>query len=398
MLQYGGILGIIVFLLIAYLLSTNRKKIPFKTVIVGILLQFLIAVFMLKTFVGVQIFKAVNKGFVSLLNYSNYGAKFVFGSLVESEKIGAKVAFQVLPLIIFVSAIMGILLYFGVIQFIIKIFAKLFYKTLNITGVEAFTGSLLIFMGIETITGVKDYIRNMNRSRLFTIMTVYMSTIAGSVMAAYVSFGAEAGHLLTASLMSAPAAIAISKIMIPDEKKEEDDSLDNIKIARGENNVIEAVANGTNDGLNLALQVGAMLIAFVSIIYLLNDIVGISGITLEKLMGYVFSPFAFLIGISPAESVEVGKLLGIKTVFNEFISYVQLKSHIVDKTLSPRNITISTYALCGFANFGSIGIILGGIGSIAPEKKTMAAQLSIKALIAGLLAAFMTAAVVSILI
>ncbi|MBS3819411.1 NupC/NupG family nucleoside CNT transporter [bacterium] len=398
MLRFSGLLGIVVFLFIAYLLSSNKKNIPLRTVIVGIALQFGIAVFMLKTYVGVQIFKAVNKGFVSLLNYSNYGARFVFGSLVESEKIGAQVAFQVLPLIIFVSAVMGVLLYFGVIQFIIKILARLFYKTLNITGVEAFTSSLLIFMGIETITGVKDYIRNMNRSRLFTLMTVFMSTIAGSVMAAYVSFGAEAGHLLTASLMSAPAAIAISKIIIPDEKKEEEESLDKIKIKREENNVIEAVANGTQDGLNLALQVGAMLIAFVSIIYLLNDIVGLSGMTLEKLMGYLFSPVAFLIGISPPEAVEVGQLLGIKTVFNEFISYAQLQSHIAKETLSPRSIAIATYALCGFANFGSIGIILGGIGGIAPEKKPMAAQLAIKSLVAGLLAAFMTASVVSVLI
>ncbi len=393
-----GIFGIFVFLLIAYLLSSDRKNIPYKTVFIGMLIQFLTAVFMLKTYIGVKIFESVNKGFLLLLNYSNYGAKFLFGSLVDSPKIGAQVAFQVLPLIIFVSAFMGILVYFNIIQFIVKIFAKIFYKTLKITGVEAFTSSLLIFMGIEALTGVKNYIKEMNDSRLFTIMTTFMSTIAGSVMAAYVSFGAKAGHLLTASLMSAPAAIIISKIMIPDTDFDKKDSLDNINIKKGENNVIEAIANGTSDGVNLAIQVGAMLIAFISIIYLLNDFVGLSGITLEKLLGFLFSPIAILIGIKPSEAMEVGKLLGIKTVFNEFIAYMQLKTLIINKTLSVRSTIITTYALCGFANFGSLGILIGGVSGIAPSKKQTVARLAFKSLIAGLLATFMTASMVSILL
>ncbi len=395
--RYSGILGILIFLLAAYLLSNNRKKIPYKTVIYGLITQFLIALFMLKTPVGVEIFKAVNHFFVKVLGYSDQGSKFLFGSLVDSQDIGAIVAFQVLPLIIFVSALMGILVYLGVIQWVVKLFARVFYKTLKITGVEAFISSLLIFMGIESITGVKEYIQNMNPSRIFTIMTTFMATIAGSVMAAYISFGAKAGHLLTASLMSAPAAILISKIMVPDTESDETDPLEKIQMEKKEKNIIEAAANGTSEGLNLALQIGAMLIAFISIIYLLNDVVGISGITLEKLLGYLLSPIAVLIGIPPAESVEVGKLLGIKTIFTEFLSYLQLKTHIVNQTLSPRTIAITTYALCGFTHFGSIAILIGGIGTLVPSKKSVVSRLALKSLVAGFLATMMTAAIAGLL-
>ncbi len=361
---------------------------------------------MLKTPVGVIVFKWVNTVFVKVLNYSNHGSELLFGSLVKSQDIGATLAFQALPVIIFISALMAIFVYFGVIQFIIKIMAKIFYKVLRITGVEAFVSSLLIFLGIETITGVKEYIKNMNDSRIFTVMVTFMSTIAGSVMAAYVNFGAEAGHLLTASLMSAPAAILISKIMIPDNDTSEVNPLDTLTIQRKERNVIEAVANGTSDGLNLVLQIGAMLIAFVSIIYLINGgfgfvfskVLGINGFTLQKLFGYVLSPFAILLGIPGNEALQVGELLGIKTIFTEFLSYLQLKTHIIQETLSPRTIAITTYALCGFTHFGSVAILIGGIGTLVPVKKSVVSRLAIKALIAGFLATMMTAAFASILL
>ena len=395
--RFPGILGILVFLLAAYLLSNNRKKIPYKTVIAGLVTQFAIALFMLKTPIGLKIFDWVNLAFVKVLGYSDKGSKFLFGSLVDSRDIGATLAFQVLPLIIFVSALMGVLVYLGVIQFLVKLLARVFYKTLKITGVEAFTSTLLIFMGIETITGVKEYIRNMNDSRLFTIMTTYMATIASSVMLAYMSFGAQAGHLLTASIMSAPAAILLSKIMIPDAETEDTDPLSKIRMVKTEKNVIEAAANGASQGLNLSLQIGAMLIAFISIIYLLNDVVGLSGLTLERLVGYAMAPVAFLIGIPLNESVEVGQLLGIKTIFTEFLSYLQLKAHIINGTLSPRAIAITTYALCGFTHFGSIAILIGGIGTLVPEKKSVVSRLSIKALIAGFLACMMTAAIAGLL-
>jgi len=399
MMRFSGILGIIIFLMIAFLLSNNRKKIPYKTVIFGLITQFVIAVFMLKTSIGVVLFDWVNRIFVKILGYSDKGSGLLFGKLVTSDDIGATLAFQVLPVIIFVSALMGILVHFGIIQFIIKMMAKIFYKILKITGVEAFVSSLLIFMGIEAITGVKEYIQNMNESRMFTIMVTFMSTIAGSVMVAYMSFGAQAGHLLTASLMSAPAAIVISKIMIPDSETAETDPLDTIKIKKKGKNVIEAITDGTSDGLRLALQIGAMLIAFISIIHLLNGVFGkIAGISLERFLGYLLSPVAFLIGIPPAESIEVGNLLGIKTVFSEFISYLQLKTHILNQTLSERTIAITTYALCGFTHFGSLAILIGGIGTLVPSKKSLVSKLAIKALVAGFLATVMTAAIAGILI
>lgn len=397
MYRFSGILGILIFLLVAYLLSNNRKKIPYKTVIFGLVTQLVIAVFMLKTPIGVTIFDWVNSAFVKVLSYSDKGSGFLFGKLVDSQDIGATLAFQVLPLIIFVSALMGILVYLGVVQFLVKLLARVFYKALKITGVEAFISSLLIFMGIESITGVKDYIRQMNDSRVFTIMTTFMATIAGSVMLAYMSFGAKAGHLLTASLMSAPAAILISKIMIPDTETEDTDPLEKIQMEKKEKNIIEAAANGTSQGLNLSLQIGAMLIAFISIIYLLNDVVGLSGLTLERLMGYALAPVAFLIGIPLNESVDVGQLLGIKTIFTEFLSYLQLKTHIANETLSPRTIAITTYALCGFTHFSSIAILIGGIGTLVPEKKPVVSRLAIKALIAGFLTCMMTAAIAGLL-
>ncbi len=397
-LKLQAVLGIFVFLLIAFLMSRDKKRIDYKLVALGLVIQFAIALFMLKTSIGVKIFEGVNKGFLFLLNYSNYGARFLFGNLVDSQKIGAQVAFQVLPLIVFVSALMYLLVYLGVIQFFVKLFAKLFYHSMKITGVESFTSSLLIFMGIEALTGIKKYLESMNESRLFTIMTTFMSTIAGSVMAAYVSFGAKAGHLLTASVMSAPAAILISKIMIPDTEKGEKDTIDNIKVDKGGSTIVEAIATGTSNGLRLALEVGAMLIAFISLIYLLNDIIGISGITLEKLLGYIFSPFAILIGISPSEALEVGKLLGVKTVFNEFLSFLKLKTYIAASTLSPRAIYITTYALCGFSNFGSMGILIAGIGTMAPRHKSTVSRLAFKSMIAGFLATMLTASIAGILL
>lgn len=399
MTRFSGVLGILVFLAVALLLSNNRKKIPLKTVVYGLISQLVIAVFMLKTAVGVVIFQWVNKIFVKILGYSDRGSELLFGKLVHSDEIGATLAFQALPVIIFVSALMGVLVYFGVIQFIIKLMARVFYRALKITGAEAFIASLLIFMGIESITGVKEYIRNMNPSRIFTIMVTFMATIAGSVMAAYMTFGAQAGHLLTASLMSAPAAIVISKIMIPDVEDTETDPLNTIKMEKRGGGPIEAIANGTSDGLNLALQIAGMLIAFMAIIYMLNGIFGkVTGITLENFLGYVLSPVAVLIGIPPGESVEVGKLLGIKTLFTEFISYLQLKSHIINQTLSARTIAITTYALCGFTHFGSVAILIGGIGTLVPDQKPVVSRLAIKALIAGFLATSITASIAGLLL
>jgi CNT family concentrative nucleoside transporter len=393
MTRLAAVLGILVFLGIGILFSRDRKRIPWRTVGVGLGLQLAIAALMLKTPVGVFLFDAVNRGFIKLLGYADYGAKFMFGTLASSQEIGAVMAFQVLPLIIFVSALMGLLIYLGVIPFIVKGLARLFYKTLDITGIEAFMAALQVFLGIEAVTGAGAYIRKMNEARLFTLMVTFMGTIAGSVMAAYVSFGADAGHLMTASLMAAPACIVMARLFLPDTEGGEDDALDAIRIEKPERNLIEATANGASTGLKLALEIGAMLIAFISLIYLLNDVVGISGLTLEKLMGYVLAPFAILIGIPPSEALDVGKLLGIKVIFTEFLSYLQLKTAIAGQTLMPRTIAITTYALCGFTHFGSIAIMIGGFGGLVPEQKVVVSRLALKALLAAFLANLMTAAV-----
>jgi CNT family concentrative nucleoside transporter len=302
-------------------------------------------------------------------------------------------AFQVLPLIIFVSALMGLLVWLGVIRVIVRGFAWVFYKTLDITGIEAFMAALQIFLGIEGVTGAGAYIQKMNEARLFTLMVTFMGTIAGSVMAAYVSFGASAGHLMTASILAAPAGILMARLMMPDTQGGESEPLDAIRIESPEKNAVEAVANGAGAGLKLALEIGAMLIAFISLLYLLNDVVGLSGITLERLMGYALAPFAILIGIPPGEALTVGKLLGVKVVFTEFLSYLQLKDLIASGALSARSIAITTYALCGFTHFGSIAIMIGGIGGLVPQQKPVVSRLALKALVAAFLANCMTAAV-----
>ncbi|MCD6455064.1 MAG: NupC/NupG family nucleoside CNT transporter [Candidatus Aminicenantes bacterium] len=394
-----SVTGIFVFLLIAFALSSNRKAIPWKTVLISLLLQFLTALFMLKTSVGIKLFEIFNRIFLAFLSYSDKGAEFLFGKLVHDTNIGAIVAFKVLPVIIFVSSFMAVLAYLRIIEYTIKILAHIFYRTMGISGAEAFASSLFIFMGIETITGLKEYIEEMTDSEIFLVMTAFLATIAGSVMATYVSFGASAGHLMAASLMSAPAAVALSKIMVPEtETPKTAYDIKSVKYKRHRGNLVSAAANGASDGLALSLQIAAMLIAFVAMIYMVDSWLKPTGITLEKLLGWTFSPFAVLMGIPPKEAVDVGVLLGTKTVFNEFLAYLQLHSHIVNHTLSQRAIVISSYALCGFANFGSIAIMIGGIGTLAPSKKEFVTRLSIKALIAGTLASFMTASFASILL
>jgi CNT family concentrative nucleoside transporter len=269
-------------------------------------------------------------------------------------------------------------------------------KTMRISGAESLGAALLVFMGIEATTSIKNYIANMTRSELFVLMSAFMATIAGSVMATYASFGAEPGHLLAASIMSAPAAIVIAKIMIPETETPKTSGFVEFKTERKENNIVEAAANGATLGLQLALQIGAMLIAFVGIVWMFNALFGVFGTSFDRVIGYVFSPFAILLGVPPQEAVLVGKMLGTKTVFNEFIAYLQLKDLIAGGVLSPRTVVVSTYALCGFANFGSMAILIGGIGGIAPSRKSEVAALGIKSIVAGTLACFITANIAGI--
>ncbi|MCB4790305.1 MAG: NupC/NupG family nucleoside CNT transporter [Elusimicrobia bacterium] len=389
--------GIIAFIALSWAISENRRKVNWATVFWGMLLQFVFALLILKTGIGRLIFDAARIAFDRVVSFSDKGASFVFGNLVNDANIGAMFAFKVLPIIIFVSSLMGMLFYLGIIQFFVRLGARLMKSTMKLSGAESFGASLFAFMGIEGTTAIGEYITGMTRSELFVIMSAYMATIASSVMVTYSTFGAEPGHLLSASIMSVPAAILIAKIMIPETETPK--TMDNTayKADVPEKNIVEAAANGASLGVNLALQVGAMLIAFISLVWMLNSVLKIAGMSFEGIMSYVFWPFAVLMGIPPSEAMTAGKILGIKTVFNEFLGYLRLKDVIASSSMSPRSIVIMTYALCGFANFGSMAILIGGIGGIAPQKKAEASALGIKSIISGTLASFITACIAGIL-
>lgn len=389
--------GVFVFIGLCWLISENKKKIRWNIVLWGMGLQFVFALLILKTALGGLIFDFARRAFDKIIGFSDKGAGFLFGNLVNDYNIGAIFAFKVLPVIIFVSSLMGILYYFGIIQFFVRLGAKLMKKTMKLSGAESFGAALFAFMGIEGTTAIGHYISRMTRSELFVIMSAYMATIASSVMVTYSLFGAQPGHLLAASIMSVPAAVFIAKMMIPETGTPETTDDAGQKSEKAESNIIEAAANGASLGVNLAIQVGAMLIAFIGLVWMINWGLGYIGISFERIMGYIFWPFAVLMGIPPAEAMTAGKILGTKTVFNEFIGYLQLKDVIAAGTMSPRSIVIMTYALCGFANFGSMAILIGGIGGIAPNKKAEAAALGIKAIIAGTLASFITACIAGML-
>ncbi len=390
--------GLGVFILIAWLLSEDRRRINVRLVLWGIALQFFFAVVILKTAPGRYVFDIARIAMTKVLNFTDIGASFLFGNLTSDPAMGAMVAFKVLPTIIFVASIMGVLYYYGVIQAVVRGMAWIMRRTMKASGAEAFMAAAFVFMGIEAITAIKQYIRRMTRSELFTLMTGFMATIAGSVMAAYVSFGASAGHLLSASIMSAPAALVISKIMIPERDTPLTAEEGRAELKSGDVNVIDAAANGAVEGLKLAVTIGAILLAFVSIIGMLDSVLAYFNTSFEGITGYAFAPVAFVMGVPYDECIEVGKLLGIKIVFNEFISYQKLKHYVDAGALSPRSVTIATYALCSFANFGSLAILIGGIGGIAPDRKKEVVSLGIRALVAGSMAGFMTATIAGILL
>lgn len=397
--RFVGLIGIVTFLGIALALSENRRKIVWRSVLWGLGLQLAFGLLALKTRPGVSFFELAKKVFDKLIEFSNAGAIFLFGSLVTDVKIGALIAFHALPIIVFVSALAGILYHLGIIQRFVWAAAWVMQRSLKTSGAESLAAALFIFLGIEATTAIPSYIRKMTRSEIFTLMTAFLATIAGSVMGVYVAFGASAGHLLAASIMSAPAAIAIAKIMIPETGQPLTQGTVQFKPEISSANVIDAAASGASEGLKLALNIGAMLIAFVGLIAMLNSLlVWIVGITFTDLLGYLFLPFSYLLGIPWEDALNVGHLLGIKTVLNEFLAYQEMQELVQKGVLSARTVTISTYALCGFANFGSIAILIGGIGGIDPARRSEVAALGIKALIAGTLAAFMTACMAGILI
>ena len=404
--QYKGILGILTLLAIAYAMSNNRNKISFRTIYWGLGLQFIFAVFILKTPLGKPIFSFLDKIITKLISFSDAGSDFLFKSYVADVGVHPALlnfAFRLLPTIIFFSSLMAVLYHFGIIQKIVKLIANLMQKTMHTSGAETLSVSANIFVGqTEAPLMVRPFISQMTKSELMVVMVGGFATVAGGVLAIYVKWLSDipgiAGHLLAASVMSAPAALVISKIIYPEIENSNTSGDINIEIENTSSNAMEALGDGASDGLKLAANVGAMLVAFISIVALLNYIFGIVGTSIEEILSIIFKPLAWTMGVPWNEAGYVGTLMGEKIVFTELIAFDDLQSMISKNQLSERSAIIASYALCGFANFGSIGIQLGGIGGIAPQRKKELAKLITKAMIGGALASWLTASVAGILI
>ncbi|OUW20322.1 MAG: NupC/NupG family nucleoside CNT transporter [bacterium TMED161] len=403
-----GILGIIALLSIAFLLSNNRKKIDYMLVLWGLGLQLLFGFFILVTPFGKPIFSWFDKLIKKLLSFSNDGSEFLFSSFVDGQMHPAVInfAFSVLPTVIFFSALMAVLYHIGLMQKVIKIVALVMQKTMKTSGPETTSISANIFVGqTEAPLVIKPFIAKMTNSELMAIMTGGFATVAGGVMAIYVgmleNIPGIAGHLMAASIMSAPAALVVAKIMYPETNKtvSNDISLSSNLNEPTEGNVLESLGNGATEGLKLAANIAAMLIAFVALISLSNYILSIFGTSLESLLGYIFMPLAYLMGAPWSESHILGSLLGQKLVLTELIAYLNLSDMMIGENgLSEKTAVIASYALCGFSNFASIGIQLGGIGSIAPDRKKDISKLVTKAMIGGAIASWITACIAGILI
>jgi concentrative nucleoside transporter, CNT family len=396
--------GFLFMLGLAWLFSNNKKKIDLRVVVGGLSIQFFLALFVLHTDLGVSIFSSLSKVVVSFVELSAEGSRFVFG-----EKYLNDFAFRVLPTIIFVSSLSYILFYLGIIQFIVKGLSLVMVKVMNISGSESLVTAANIFLGqTEAPLFIKPYLKNMTRSEIMTMMTGGMATVAGGVLAAYIGLGIPAQHILAASVIAAPAAVVIAKIMFPETSVSETKGKVEVNFKLKEVNLAEAACSGASAGLQLALNVGAMLITFIALIALCNKCLGffdpwvspVLGMTLslENILGTIFRPIAFLMGISWSESLLVGRLLGEKLVLNEFIAYAHLFEYMKEGALSERAINITTYALCGFANFSSIAIQVGGIGSLEPTRKVDFAKCGFRALVAATLTGFLTACLAGVLV
>ncbi len=409
-----GILGIGTLLLLAWLASTNRRAIAWGPIVVALVLQGGIAVVALRTATGAWFFERANELAVAFLGYADRGIEFVFGRwparVMGPEGTPLQLPFvfavRVLPIIIFMASFFAVLYHFGILQRVVQILAVGLRRMLRISGAESLATISNIFLGMtEAPLIARPYVAGMTRSELFCVMTAGLATVAGSVLIAYMGIvGPEyAGHLIAASFMSAPAAIAIAKIIVPEEGKPATLGGARVQLDRGAANAIDAAASGAADGLRLALNIGAMLIAFVALIYMLDDLfgwlgrlVGQQNLSFAGVLGLGLAPLAWLLGVPWEDALKVGELLGIKTVFNEFLAYQMLAE--ARATLDPRSIVISSYALCGFANFGSLAILLGGLGGIAPERRRDIARDGLRAILAGSLAGFMTGALAGLLL
>ena len=405
--MYIGFIGILSLLMIAYALSNNRKAIKFETIFWGLGLQAFFGIIILKApFIKSQFF-FVDKVFKTLISFSDKGSDFLFSSFVPGigyHEAMINFAFRALPVVIFFSSLISIAYHFGIIQIVVKWVAKLMEKSMKTSGAETLSISANIFVGqTEAPILIRPYIKNMTTSELMAIMTGGFATVAGSVLALYVLWLEKipgiAGHMLAASIMSAPASLVIAKLIYPEtEKTNSLDELD-LHIEKNTANAMDALGNGATQGLKLAANIGAMLIAFISILSMINfTLEYFLNINLQEILGIIFSPLAWTMGIPWKEANIVGRLMGEKIVLTELIAYGSLGDLINNNLISERSAIISSYALCGFANFGSIGIQLGGIGAMAPEKRNILSKIVLKAMIGGALASWLTATIAGVLI
>jgi len=402
-----GLLGVFVLLGIAYCLSNNKSKINYKLVGWGLTIQFLFAVLILKSPIGKPVFSFLDKIITKLISFSNAGSDFLFKSFIPD--VGFHVglinfAFRALPTIIFFSGLMAVMYHYGIIQFIVKWIAKFMQKTMGTSGSETLSVSANIFVGqTEAPLMVRPFIANMTKSELMAVMTGGFATAAGGVLALYVMWLSDipgiAGHLLAASVMSAPAALVIAKIIYPETDKSETMGDLKIEVKKTDANGLDALGRGATEGLKLAANVAAMLVAFVSVVAMINFSLGaLLDTSLQEIMGLFFKPLAWTMGVPWSEAGIMGTLMGEKLALTELIAYNDLRMVASSGQISERTAIIASYALCGFANFGSMGIQIGGLGSIAPNRRSDLAKLAFKAMIGGALASWITASIAGILI
>jgi CNT family concentrative nucleoside transporter len=418
------LVGLSVILALAYCCSSARRAIDYRTVGWGLTLQLVFAVIVLKTNAGRFVFETLGAYITKLLAFTYVGSAFVFGPLgdptvwpramtnvfgPEGVQYGTIFAFQVLPTIIFIAALFAMLYYFGVMQVVVRLFAVVMRRFMRASGAESLNVAASIFMGqTEAPLTIRPFLPRMTESELMTVMTAGMAHISGGIMAAYILFGVEARHLLTAVIMTAPGTLMMAKLFVPETGHPDTMGTVKLNVERTDVNVIDAVGRGTGEGLHLALNVGAMLISFLALIALVNALLGAAGdllqqwvgvgggLNMQRIFGWAFSPIAWSLGVPWRDAGTIGNLLGTRMVLNEFVAYAQLGA--LKASLDPKSFTIATYALCGFANFSSIGIQIGGIGALAPERRHDLARLGLRAMLAGTFANFLTATIAGMLL
>ena len=410
--RFTGLIGIVMILGIAFALSNNRKAINYRTVGVGLLLQFGLAIFVLKTTIGQNTFAWLGDKIKRLLEMSDQGAEFVFGSLVKTQLMTKAFGagndfiffFKVIPTIIFVAVLVNLAYHIGLMQIIVAFMAKIVHRLMGVSGAEAVSNVASTFVGqVEAQIMIRPYLKGMTNSELMSSMTGSFACIAGGVMATYIAFGVPAEYLLAASIMAAPGALVIAKIVYPETEVSETQGVVKLEVKKQHVNLIDAIAAGAADGLKVGLNVIAMLIGFIALIALLDLVLGKVGslvafpeLSFKFILGKVFAIFAWAMGV-PTKDIEIaGSLMGTKMVVNEFVAYLDLIK--LRPTLDPKTVAITSFALCGFANFSSIAIQVGGIGQLAPERRSDLAKLGFKALICGTLASYLSATLAGLLL